>query len=1250
MLRGENTDAPDTVTSPEGVSPPATHLKSGTSLLNGRFVVQGMLGRGGMGAVYEVKDTERDTTVALKILSEVDASGIYRLKLEFRALVDVVHPNLVGLHELYCDQERWFFTMDLVQGRTLFDDLGEEPDESSLRYAFAQLAAGIKAIHDAGKLHRDLKPSNVMVTPEGRVLILDFGLASDQEIGGIGQTITDGSVSGTPAYMSPEQAASRPATAASDWYAFGVMLFEALTGRLPFEGNLPSVLFRKAHEDAPRPSSLRPGIPRDLEQLCEKLLQREPGDRCGHPEIVQTLGVSSEQPEAVPVLDEAPFVGRIDELAVLRRAFDSIGRGQPVVMFVHGVSGVGKTVLVERFLWELERERKAVVLSGRCYERESVPFKAFDSLIDALSRHLRRLASTEAARVLPREISSLVRLFPALERVRAVASAPRPSAEVPDPFEVRRRGFAALKETFARMSDRTPLVLYVDNLQWGDFDSAMLLQELLGPPDPPPLLFIGSYRRDEAQSSPFLRELLDSKRIASGATQVWMLPVDALDRAESGRLVELLMGDERQELEGLVEPICRESEGIPYFIGELVRYARSTRGMESLKEGKKDSLLPRLLNTRISGLPEPARALLEIISVAGRPLSQQTALRAAGIAAGEYGLFTTLRSATLIRTRGPSLADAVETYHDRIRETTVLHLAPERLRKRHLQLAETLEESGKADAEWLLEQFHAAGVPDRAGRYAVATADQADRVKAFSRAADLYRLAIDMLQPASEDILYRKLWSKLGESLANAGRGAEAAGAFLLPAKQAPAGEALALKRRAAEQYLVSGHLKEGFGLMRKVLATLGMRLPRTPLGALISAFFWQARVWLRGFAFTERDQADIPGRELARMDTCWSLCIGLVMTDTVRSLAYISRFLLLALRSGEPYRVALALAVEAAATGALGGAGLRRRTDRLLGRADALSRRTGYPHAIGLTETCVSAARFCQGEWKESSEAGERAIRIFREQCTGVAWELSTARLFTLGSIFFQGRLRDLARRVPRLLDEAKQRGDIYAAANYRTTVCMAAWLVNDDVDTLRHHLNEARADWSFEGYQIQSMNLIWAECLLDFYSGKYAAPWIRLQREWSAIKRSKLLWLQLYRVEIGFIRAASALLAARSIADEESSKERRALLRTAARAARQLRRENFPGARPYCRLLRAALARERGDTERAMALLSVAAEGFDAADMVLYAAAARRHLGRMAGGEPGQNLVRDADALFARETVKNPERMAAMLAPGFD
>ena len=142
-----------------------------------RYEILDRLGSGGMGAVYRARDHHRDQVVALKTLFGVDPSGIYGLKKEFRALAKVVHHNLVAFYELVADEGRWFYTMELIDGVGFSDHLRpDNVDIPALRRSLPQLAAGINAVHGAGKLHRDLKPSNVLITPEDRVVILDFGI------------------------------------------------------------------------------------------------------------------------------------------------------------------------------------------------------------------------------------------------------------------------------------------------------------------------------------------------------------------------------------------------------------------------------------------------------------------------------------------------------------------------------------------------------------------------------------------------------------------------------------------------------------------------------------------------------------------------------------------------------------------------------------------------------------------------------------------------------------------------------------------------------------------------------------------------------------------------------------------------------------------------------------------------------------------------------------------------------------------
>src|SRR5262249_30204247 len=156
------------------------------------------------------------------------------------------------------------------------------------------LVDAVSTFHDAGRVHRDLKPTNVLVTTEGRIVVLDFGLAAAREPGGAGQTLIEDAIYGTPEYMAPEQAAGEQATPASDVYSLGVMLFEALTGCLPFAGHAGSVLLAKQQRTAPPAAERNPRAPGDLTELCASMLARKPSERLHDATLRERLGVSRE--------------------------------------------------------------------------------------------------------------------------------------------------------------------------------------------------------------------------------------------------------------------------------------------------------------------------------------------------------------------------------------------------------------------------------------------------------------------------------------------------------------------------------------------------------------------------------------------------------------------------------------------------------------------------------------------------------------------------------------------------------------------------------------------------------------------------------------------------------------------------------------------------------------------------------------------------------------------------------------------
>src|SRR5262249_54844670 len=204
--------------------------------------------------------------------------------------------------------------------------------------------------------------------------------------------------------------------------------------------------------------------------------------------------------------------------------------------------------------------------------------KAFDSVIDALTQYLRRLPHHEVNSLLPRDIKLLTRVFPVFQRVEAVAKASGRVVEIADPHESRRRAFAVLRELLARLGDRTPLVVSIDDLQWGDLDSAAELVELLRPPDPPTMLLITCYRSEDEATSPCLLSLQSAAQ-ANGTVRRRDLTVEALSQQDAERLASMLLQPAAETGERQVEAIARESGGNPYFVHELAKAIQAGVGV-----------------------------------------------------------------------------------------------------------------------------------------------------------------------------------------------------------------------------------------------------------------------------------------------------------------------------------------------------------------------------------------------------------------------------------------------------------------------------------------------------------------------------------------------------------------------------------------------------------------------------------------------------------------------------------------------
>ena len=1299
-----------------------------------RFAVVRRLGAGGMGVVYRAHDRQRDVDVALKTLRRLSATAIYALKQEFRSLADVHHPNLVALHELVSEGGQWFFTMELVEGCDFLEHvrsgdvpppsetlgaedsplrateshlriaaraLGSPPprasrvrlssrlDLSRLRHALRQLTEGVIALHHAGKLHRDIKPSNVMVDHAGRVVLLDFGLASDLRAAHEGDRTSDVQSAeqhalGTPEYMSPEQGGTRPLGPASDWYSVGVMLFEALTGGLPFVGGPIELLTIKGERDGPAPSDFVEGVPEDLDALCAELLRRKPAARPSGEDLLRRLEPAESSSGPMPVSmrslppppqlaafgrdGDVPLIGRGTHLETLQGAFATTRRARATLVHVHGTTGHGKSALVRRFVdWAVDDQR-AVALVGRCYERESVPYKALDGVIDALSRWLRRRTRLQVEAVLPRDVRALARVFPVLYRVEAIAAAPRLAGDQSDAKDVRRRAFAALRELLARIADRKPLVIVIDDLQWGDTDSMSLLVDVLRPPSPPPLMLIASYRTEDRERSPALLALRELEPptgvvvtgrgsiatpvvdLRSSTTSLRRIRIDTaceVLRLEVGRLtdddarglVRTLLEREPAQARKHEETIVSEADGSPFLVLELVRHLHDAAARGDVLPQK--ITLEHMIATRLATLSDDARRLLEVVSVAGQPLSPEVARKAAGIES-EAPAVSALRGQQLLRTVQTGDTSALETHHDRIREGVVARLDVKTLAGHHRALAQALEADARPDPEAICTHHRAAGDDAPASRFAAIAAERAIEMLAFERAVTLYRLAIELAQAGDPDVRSHRV--KLAQALVDCGRSAEAAHEYLAAAAGADHDETLDLHRRAAEQMLLSGHIDEGLSVIGIVLEALGTDLAKTPRRALASIFFKRTQVRFRGLSFKSRPASEVPAADLTRIDTYWSLGIGLSIVDTIRAVDFHTRQLLLSLRAGEPYRVARAIAAEAAFIATAGGASATR-TRELVVRAGELAKQTGDPHALGLAAGAAGYEAYHQGRWKAARALLEHAEKFFREHCSGVGWELASILTFWTGAASFLGDLAAVSERIPPLLDEGERRGDRFLTTNLRLGHASILWLADDDPDGGRRDAADAIASWSQRGFHVQHYYALLARMQCDLYAGDGAGALRRIDRAWNELDRSLLLRLQRLHIEALHLRGRCALAAAR---DAQPS-ARKPLLRRVARDAAQIEGEKMPWGNALAALLRAGIAKLEGDDEKTLARLRSAKGLLGATDLSLHAAAAEWLEGAALEGAEGVRLQRAAVATFAKAEVANARRMIALLAPGF-
>jgi serine/threonine protein kinase/tetratricopeptide (TPR) repeat protein len=1161
----------------------------------------------------------------LKALTRITPASIALFKQEFRSLADLHHRHLVTLYDLFEHEQRWFFTMEFVDGLHLTAWLDAAADRwTAVRHAVAGLAAGLTALHQSGKLHRDLKPSNIMVTTDQRVVILDFGLVTQADRSDAG----DSMLVGTPPYMSPEQAVGEPLTTASDCYTLGVVLFEALTGTLP---EAPSRR-RVGGEPAVLPSSRFGPVPEDLAALCTALLRLGPEHRPSAWQVMKQVGTETQTPSGTPLAAPARtprLIGRDTELRHIADALSEAGNA-PVVISIEGTSGIGKTSLVNDALDAARQRPSTKVLQSRCYEREAISFNMFDSLSDALSTELRALDRKTLAQLLPAGVDVLGRMF---SRLGWLGSFVKPSSLDLDRQQLRRTGGRVLGELLRNLTTRATIVIFVDDVQWSDLDSAEMLVELLTGPSPPPLVVILAFRTEEkTRSGPLSQLLADLAKAPAVAFQ--SLELQALEPDAAIAVASALLPP--QGIHGISHQhtarIARESGGNPFFIGELVQYALRVEHERS-DIAAEDVTLGAVILARAQQLPEAAQRLLETVAIASRPIHSADALTASLEQQRSPTWLALLRTDRFVRTVITTEGEFVEPFHDRVRETIAESLTADNRQQRHRALAVTLEHSGSADSETLATHFEGAGDLERAGRYYVSAAEHAAAALAFNSAAARYEKALAL--HAWPDDRRLDIESARAEALANAGRAFEAAQAFAAASNDQSAAGLTSLSR-AGYHYAASGRITEAKRAFANVNERLGIRIALEPRLAVPRLLVLKTWLSVRGYHFRERSPAVITPLERTRIDACWFVGAGLGLVELITGALFTTHALRLALRTGDASRIARSLTWEAATAASQSRNG-KAQARVLFDVCRDIVDRLQDPYCTAMLWLCEGLADFSHGRWTSARERFDRAEQLFVNDCVGVSYELATLNGFKLQTCVYSGTYGELRAITPALLDGARANNDLYSETFIRGAIVPLLHLADDRPDLARASVEVALGAWSSPGYHLQHALIDQVRLCIDLYDRRYADAVALVCRQWPLIKRSGLLFNQNLRAKLLELRAKCLVASVSSIGGSAHT-------RGAEKAISRLEQEREPYFLGSVLSMRSALAWCSGQASTAETLLAQALAAYEQSAMRDYSAASTYWLAAWRADHSG--IVRAVEWMTS-EGIQNAERWAGMRTP---
>lgn len=744
-------------------------------LINQRYKIESELGQGGMGTVYKAEDSTLKRHVAVKIMSSnrLGTDGRARLMREAQVIANLKHPNIVTVYDAGEFEDSPFIVMEYVEGKTLDKVIVEDIDDV-LSFA-KQICAALDHAHQHDIIHRDLKPENILVQPDGLVRLMDFGLARSVS----SRLTTEGSIVGTVFYMAPEQAMGAEVNPQSDLYSFGVLLYEMLTGVLPFEAEEAiAVLTQHIHSPIVPPRAKNENIPDFLNNLVLQLMSKAPNDRPESAAVVLKILENPETSELKPseevrVLDRivrGRMIGRSKEMEEARSIWKEVASGNGQIVMISGEPGIGKSRMIREFMTHSEVSGGRPLL-GASYAEGGAPYSAFGQIG-------RKVLGDSKSPISPFPdyiVSDLLSIAPDLKPLYPNIP-PNPALE---PQFEQQRLFESVTTFFNILAENSPLLLVLEDVHWADSGSLFLMRHLARYIQDSRILIAATYREVEIDENLPFKEVLNDLNRERLATR---LKLQRLTKDQTSNLLTTILAEEISP--DFLDGIYSETEGNPFFIEEVCK-ALVDSGKLYFENGKwhrpaiEDLEIPQSIRVaiqeRVSKMSEEHQATMRLAANIGHEFDYKLLTEASTqdedtiIDALEFG-----ENAQLIRDISVKGVVRYAFMHALIPFTLSESLNILRRQRIHLRIAEAIEKLHPEDYESLAHHFTEAGKLNEAVDNYRSAAVRAQELFTFEASISNLESALELIEPGENVHLQIEILEQLGDLLLHFGENIKA--------------------------------------------------------------------------------------------------------------------------------------------------------------------------------------------------------------------------------------------------------------------------------------------------------------------------------------------------------------------------------------------------------------------------------------------------------------------------------------------